>query len=53
MLIIVPMEGKADVAVACPILGALVFLVDYSDKAVNILFVGVSYSKVVDDEGEQ
>jgi hypothetical protein len=52
MLVIVPLEGEANVLVATPILGTFVFLSDDGNEIVDIFFVSISYAKVVDDKSE-
>ncbi len=52
MALIVPIESEPNVPVATPVLGAFVFLGNDSNEVVNILLVSVSYTKVVNGEGE-
>jgi hypothetical protein len=50
--VVVPVQGKPDVALAGPIRGADVFLFDDLDEGVYLHLAGVADSEIIHHEGE-
>ena len=50
MFLVVPVEGDSNVPVSNPIIVTLLFFVNDKNEFFNVLFVDVSYTKVVDSE---